>query len=201
MKRVLVLYATVEGQSLKVAEYAAHRVAQKGLGVRVLDVAEVRYPFALQDYRAVLLVAPVHASLHPRAMLRFVSEHREELAGMPVRFLSLSLSQAGVELPLTTPAQRQRSRADVQHLIALFCEATGFPPERVTPIAGCLAYSQYGFLKRLAMRYIAKKAGGSTDTSRDHAYTDFASVDRAVDELCQRSVMEEAPSVREAAAH
>jgi menaquinone-dependent protoporphyrinogen oxidase len=201
MKRVLILYATVEGQSLKVAEYAANRVARKGLGVRVLDVAEVRYPFALQDYRALLLVAPVHASLHPRAMLRFVSEHREELAGMPVRFLSLSLSQAGAELPSATPEQHQRSHADVQHLIALFCEATGFPPERVTPIAGCLAYSQYGFLKRQAMRYIAKKSGGSTDTSHDHAYTDFASVDRAVDELCTGYAADEAPAPPQAATH
>jgi menaquinone-dependent protoporphyrinogen oxidase len=190
MKRILVMYATVEGQSLKVAEYAAHRLVKQGFGARLVDVRDVRYPFALQDYRAVLLVAPVHASFHPREMLHFVSEHREELAKMPVRFLSLSLSEAGVELAGASAAQRARSAGDVQHLTTLLCKATGLAESNVTPIAGSLAYSQYGFLKRMAMRYIAKKAGGSTDTSRDHEYTDFKQVDQAVDKVCEGFVVE-----------
>jgi menaquinone-dependent protoporphyrinogen oxidase len=201
MKRVLVLYATVEGQSLKVAEHAARRLTEKGFGVRILDVRDVRYPFALHDYSAALLVAPVHASFHPREMLHFVSEHREELAKMPARFLSLSLSQAGVELRDASPQQRARACEDVQHLTTLFCKATGFAKDNVTPIAGCLAYSQYGFLKRLGMRYIAKRAGGSTDTSRDHAYTDYAHVDQAIDQLCAGLVTEQTPTTDEAAAH
>jgi menaquinone-dependent protoporphyrinogen oxidase len=184
MNKVLVLYATVEGQSQKVAEHAVRRLRDKGQSVRILDVREVRYPFSLNDYRATLLVAPIHVSFHPRAMVRFVSLHREQLAKMPARFLSLSLSQAGVELPSATAQQRARSLADVRHLTELFCNATGFDARRVTPVAGCLAYSKYGFLKRQAMRYIAKKAGGSSDTSRDHEYTNFANVDAAVDALC-----------------
>lgn len=201
MKRVLVLYATVEGQSLKVAEYATRRLTQKGFEVRLLDVGEVRYPFALQDYRAVLLVAPVHASLHPRPMLRFVSEHRAELAAMPARLFSLSLSEAGVELSSASAEQRARSHTDVEHLIALFCQATGFSPERVTPIAGRLAYSHYGLVKRLIMRYIAKKSGGSTDTSHDHEYTDFARVDQALDAFSQTFRPLEAAASPPLAAH
>jgi menaquinone-dependent protoporphyrinogen oxidase len=201
MKRVLVLYATVEGQSLKVAEHAAHRLTEQGLSARILDVRDVRYPFALQDYCAALLVAPVHASFHPREMLHFVSEHREELAKMPARFLSLSLSQAGVELRDATPRQRERASEDVRHLTSLLCKATGFATDRVTPIAGCLAYTRYGFVKRLVMKYIAKRAGGSTDTSRDHEYTDYAHVDQALDQLCAGLLKERAQALAESAAH
>jgi menaquinone-dependent protoporphyrinogen oxidase len=183
MKRVLVLYATMEGQSLKVAQHATQRLREAGFSVRTLDVDDLGALFSLRDYRAVLLVAPVHMSLHPRAMRRFVSEEREELAKLPALFLSLSLSQAGVELTNTTPEQRERASADVQHLTKLFCEATGFPSRQVVPVAGCLAYSHYGFFKRLLMKRIARKAGGSTDTSRDHEYTNYAIVDAAVDRL------------------
>jgi menaquinone-dependent protoporphyrinogen oxidase len=183
MKRVLVLYATMEGQSLKVAQHATQRLREAGFSVRTLDVDDLGALFSLRDYLAVLLVAPVHMSLHPRSMCRFVSEEREELAKLPALFLSLSLSQAGVELTSATPQQRERASADVQYLIKRFCEATGFPSRQVVPIAGCLAYSQYGFFKRLVMKRIAKKAGGSTDTSRDHEYTNYALVDAAVDRL------------------
>jgi menaquinone-dependent protoporphyrinogen oxidase len=188
MNRILVLYATVEGQSLKVAEHAARRLRDKGLNARTSDVNELHDPFQLSSYAAVLMVAPVHASFHPRAMVRFVSLQREQLARMPARFLSLSLSQAGVELPSATPEQRQRSLEGVRHVTQLLCDATGFDLQRVVPIAGCLAYSKYGFLKRQVMRYIAKKAGGSTDTSRDHEYTNFANVDAVVDALCAELV-------------
>lgn len=185
MKPVLVLYATVDGQSLKVAQHAADHMRAKGLSVRLRSVHELNGRFLLGDYRAALLIAPVHASFHPREMLRFLKEQHEELEKLPVCFLSLSLSQAGVELPTATPAQRERSTADVAHLTALLCNATGLAPSKVVPIAGCLAYTRYGFVKRLMMRHIAKKAGGSTDTSRDHEYTDYARVDAAVDQLCE----------------
>lgn len=57
-----------------------------------------------------------------------------------------------------------------------FVEKTGWQPDRVGLFGGALRYSQYGFLTRLAMKRIAREEGGSTDTSRDHEYTDRAEV-------------------------
>ncbi|HTU62756.1 MAG TPA: flavodoxin domain-containing protein, partial [Polyangiales bacterium] len=196
MNKVLVLYATIEGQSRKVAEHAAKRLRDKGLSARLEDVTDV-HDLRLASYDGVIMVAPVHVSFHPRAMVRFASLQREQLAKMPARFLSLSLSQAGVELPSARPAQRDHSRKGVHHVTQLFCEATGFDVQRMVPIAGSLAYSKYGFLKRQVMRYIAAKAGGSTDSSRDHEYTNFANVDATVDALC--SELSRAPAPQRAA--
>lgn len=194
MKQILVFYATLEGQCRKVAEHAAGRLRDKGLGVRLLDVRDVHPGLSLQDFRAALIVAPVHASLHPRKLVSFVRQHRDQLALMPVQMLSVSLAQAGVELDQASTVQRERAAAGVRHVVALFCKATGFPADSVTSIAGCLAYSQYGFLKRLMMRHMARKAGRSTDTSCDHEYTDFGLVDRAVDQLCEGLLIPSAES-------
>ena len=54
---------------------------------------------------------------------------------------------------------------------------------RVQPIAGALLYQEYGLLKRLVMRMIAKRAGGDTDTSRDHVYTDWEALERFAGQL------------------
>jgi menaquinone-dependent protoporphyrinogen oxidase len=40
-------------------------------------------------------------------------------------------------------------------------------------VAGALPYTRYGWLKRAVMKRIVKRAGGSTDVSRDHEYTDW----------------------------
>jgi menaquinone-dependent protoporphyrinogen oxidase len=53
----------------------------------------------------------------------------------------------------------------------------------VHPVAGALLYRQYGVLVRMMMRLIAGRVGASTDTSRDHDYTDWDAVDRYADEV------------------
>ena len=64
----------------------------------------------------------------------------------------------------------------------------GWHPERVVPVAGALRYSQYNFLVRFVMKRIARKSGGSTDTTRDHDYTDWAALDRFVSEFADEVV-------------
>ena len=50
-------------------------------------------------------------------------------------------------------------------------------------LAGRLAYTQYGFVKRWIMWGIARREGGSTDTTRDHDYTDWREVARFADRV------------------
>jgi menaquinone-dependent protoporphyrinogen oxidase len=67
-------------------------------------------------------------------------------------------------------------------MIDVFAAETGWIPARSLAVAGALAYTQYGFLKKFVLRQIAKRAGGSTDTSCDHEYTDWPAVDRFVEQ-------------------
>jgi menaquinone-dependent protoporphyrinogen oxidase len=55
-------------------------------------------------------------------------------------------------------------------------------------VAGALLYTQYGLLKRFIMKLIVKRQGGSTDTSVDHEYTDWAALQRFVDEFMTSAV-------------
>jgi menaquinone-dependent protoporphyrinogen oxidase len=44
--------------------------------------------------------------------------------------------------------------------------------------AGALAYTKYGFFKRLALRYIAWRVGAPTNPARDYEFTDWEAVTR-----------------------
>jgi menaquinone-dependent protoporphyrinogen oxidase len=92
------------------------------------------------------------------------------------------LSQAGVEDPHAPAERRTQARADVARMIDTFIAQTGWQPARTLAVAGALAYTKYNFLLRLVMTRIARKAGSSTDTSRDWEFTDWAAVDRFVTE-------------------
>jgi menaquinone-dependent protoporphyrinogen oxidase len=183
MKPIGIFYATREGQTRRIAEYVGTALRDRGFEVRVQQVRDKDAKIQLVRYRAAVLAASVHAGQHEREMVAFVKQHLAELQRLPTAFLSVTLSEAGVERAEASPEQRARFVADVKKVLDQFFKQTGWHPERVKPVAGALLYTKYNFLVRFIMKRIARKAGAATDTSRDYEYTDWVALDRFVEEL------------------
>ena len=192
MKSVAVLYATREGQTLRIAEHIAARLRTHGFPVDVLAVARnLSETLDLTRYGATVVAASVHIGKHEREMVEFVKKHRAALERVPSAFFSVSLSEAGAEDASATPERRERASANVNAVTDAFLRETGWKPMRVQPVAGALLYRQYGAIVRLVMRFIARKVGATTDTSRDHEYTDWQALDRLADEFASLVAKEE----------
>lgn len=184
MKPVLVAFATREGQTRKIAEHIADTIRARGDEAELLDLGSgTRIDLDLTAYAAVLLAASVHLGRHEREMVEFVKAHHDQLEKVPTAFLSVSLSEAGVEDMTATFDSRAKAAIDVKKTLDDFCHQTGLHPSRVWPVAGALMYSEYGALVRFVMRRIARRAGQSTDTTHDHEYTDWKGLHRFVDAL------------------
>ena len=84
-------------------------------------------------------------------------------------FFSVSRSMAGDDAD---------ARAEAKRLAEEFLDESGLRAARLELIAGALKYTRYDFLKRWVMKLIAARAGGDTDTSSDHEYTDWHNVRR-----------------------
>jgi menaquinone-dependent protoporphyrinogen oxidase len=183
-KPLLILYATREGQTRRIASRIAESLGGRGFTVDVIDVGRpLPGDFDLARYGGAVLAASIHIGKHEKTMVQFVKAHRTALERLPTTFLSVSLSQAGADDMNRTVEQRSRSAAEVKKTIDLFLRITGWRPGRVHPVAGALLYRQYRPMIRLVMRIISRMAGGSTDTSRDHEYTDWKAVTRFADEF------------------
>lgn len=185
MKQAAVLYATREGHTALIAECVARKLRDLGIPAVAVDLREQGAAVRLDEYRAVVLASSVHVGKHEPAMVRFVQEHRSSLEAMPSAFLSVSLSEAGVELPRTTPERRAQSAAGVQEMLDRFSLETGWRPAHVLPVAGALLYTKYNFFKRFVLKQISRRAGGSTDTSRDHVYTDWTALEGFIARFAQ----------------
>lgn len=184
MKALAVLYATREGQTRRIAEHIAATLRKRQFMVDVLEVGrDLPADFDLARYGAAVLAASVHFGKHERAMIEFVKTHRRELERLPSAFFSVSLSEAGAEDASATDRRRKRAAANVKAMIGEFVRETGWSPPHMHPVAGALLYRQYGLIVRLAMCLIAKLTGATTDTSRDHEYTDWQALDRFADEI------------------
>jgi menaquinone-dependent protoporphyrinogen oxidase len=174
----LVLHASREGQSEKIALRAAAHFAGRGFTIEVASALAGGSTWSRANL--VLLVASVHLGHHSRKLERLVAARRDELERQPSALLSVSLSAAG---------QEPEHLADAARMLDSFLANTGWQPTIAEPCAGALRYTRYPWLKRFVMKRIAEKARGATDTSCDHEYTDWVQVDRVVDELASTALV------------
>lgn len=163
MARALVVYATTDGHTARVAAAAGEALRSLGIDVDVIAAGEASCDPA--DYCATIIAASLHAGGYQRAVRRWVREHARTLAAQPTAFLSVCLGvlehDPHVDAQLATMADR-------------FFAKGGWRPVMMKVVAGALPYTRYNWLKRFVMRRIAARAGGDTDTSRDYEYTDWA---------------------------
>jgi menaquinone-dependent protoporphyrinogen oxidase len=176
MSRILLLYATMEGQTERIAERIAHKLREQGHSVEVLpaDAAQAQPDPAAYD--AVIVGASIHYGHHPAYLRKLIRRHREVLATRPCAFFSVSLS-AGGPRPKLYAAQRYLDK---------FLRKTGWQPQLTASFAGALKYSLYGPIKRRVMIVFMTLGGGETDTSQDYEYTDWDAVERFADAYARR---------------
>jgi menaquinone-dependent protoporphyrinogen oxidase len=167
MPRLLVVYGTTDGQTGKVTDFLAAELSR--LGARVDRFEAGAAPADLSVYDGVIVAASVHAGGYQRPVIRWVQSHAAILCAMPSAFISVCLG-----ILQKDPAVRR----DLDQILGRFVRESRWHPGEIKEVAGALKYREYGWLKRRVMRYMAAKAGGSTDTSRNHEYTDWADLRR-----------------------
>jgi len=170
MKKFLVVYATVEGQTEKIARFVADELKKSGHSVHLIDTSHQIPTVNVAEYDALVVGGPVHYSGYPYRLKRWVKGNAWELSLKPGAFFSVCL---GVRQYDDVKAQ-----AEVRKVVREFFTQCHWHPQTWIIFAGALAYSKYGWLKRFIMREIARKAGGDADTRRDHDYTDWEEVRR-----------------------
>lgn len=173
MARILVLYGTTDGHTAKIARFFAGALGSVGAEVDVVE-AGTASPNP-RDYAGVVVAASLHAKGYQRSVVRWAKANAEALNGTTTAFLSVSLSVLQKDL---------RVQRELGGIANRFEAETGWKPTRVKHVAGALLYTRYGWLKRWVMRRIAGKAGGATDVTRDHEYTDWEDLRRFAVAFC-----------------
>jgi menaquinone-dependent protoporphyrinogen oxidase len=168
MCTIAVLYATTYGQTQRIAERIADTLRQDGHASFTLDLnSEAGRHIDWRTVSGAVIAASVHAGRHQSAATNFAHVNAGHLNAIPSWLVSVSLSAASTHVEERVAAER---------IARAFLEGTGWRASQLSSIAGSLAYTQYSFLTRWFMRRIARKEGASTDTSRDHEFTDWSAV-------------------------
>ncbi len=166
--RVVLYYATRDGQSRRIAEHIARRLGEAGTSVPALDLAAA--PPAPSDLAAaavVVLVAAVRYGRHLPEADRFLAVYRSLRSPPPLALASVNLT-ARKPGKTTVAGNTYLRKIIARHRLA---------PAVAVAFAGRLDYRRYGWRDRWIIRFIMLLTGGPTDPSACVEYTSWGAVD------------------------
>jgi menaquinone-dependent protoporphyrinogen oxidase len=166
MARILIVYATFDGQTRLIANALRTHLETDGHAVTLRDAFDDSTVRELGTHDATIVGGAVRYGRVSPPLEKFVRKHAAALSRRPGVFYAVCLCAGG---PGAKPAEARK-------YVDTFLQRTGWAPQWRTAFAGALLYTKYGFFRRLMMRFIVGRAGGDTDTSRDHEYTDWGAV-------------------------
>jgi menaquinone-dependent protoporphyrinogen oxidase len=172
MSRILVVYGTAYGQTERITRRIVERLTCGGHSVSLYKGDSLPKHLRLDDYDGVVVAASIIRGRHQRYIRDFGRRHHEQLNRMRAAFVSVSGTAQG-------------SREQALGYIDEFVQQTGWNPRFPASFAGSMAYTQYGPLLRWITKFMSKRRGGPTDTSRDHEFTDWKAVDRFAERLAK----------------
>ena len=166
--KILILYGSLEGQTKKISERLADIIRNKGYQATTQSGEQLPTDFSVDNFDAAIIGGSIHMGKYPAYINNFVVTHSDWLNNVPSAFFTVCMAVNSVNV---------KSREEAKHYGDKFIAHTGWKPKLSQTFAGAVKYTKYNFITRFIMKWISKREGGSTDTSRDHEYTDWEMVE------------------------
>jgi menaquinone-dependent protoporphyrinogen oxidase len=166
--RILIVYGTSYGHTATIAWRLADVLTRDGFHVTVTDVTQPAADLDPAHFDSVIVGGSVIGGHHRRELARFVIANLAALRRLPAAFFSVSGSAAGTDA---------KGHHDAQECLDKFLRDTDWTPELTGTFGGAMAFTKYSWFMRLVMKQISRRAGGPTDTSRDHDLTNWHQVE------------------------
>ncbi len=164
--KILIVYGTTEGQTRKIAEWAARHIRERGHEAELRDSADVASGLNLERFDAFIVAASVHHEYHQATVRDFVTAHRQALEAKPSAFISVSLS-----------AVLEGAQPEAKKYAETFLAATGWHPARMLLLGGALRLTEYDYFQEQIVRFIVMKGGGPQAVGHDdREFTDWSAL-------------------------
>ena len=160
--KVLIAYATTEGQTRKIAEKVANQIHELGHVAQLVDIERGHRGISVDDYHVIIAAASVHQQEYQDAIEIFLKTCRSSLNAKPTMFLSVSLSAAF-----------EQGLSEAKESITRFIDQTGWKPSLSLPVAGALRNEAYDYFQQQILQYEVLKNRIVDHPDEDHEFTDW----------------------------
>lgn len=166
MPRILIVYSTTDGHTLKICQRLRQAMAPSGAQVQIVSVADAE-AIDLGAFDKIVVGASIRRGRHSRAIHEFVDARADQLAAKPNAFFSVNI----------VARKADKNRPETNPYLRKFLARIRWRPGLLAVFAGKLDYPRYGVLDRLMIRLIMWITGGPTDPRAVVEFTDWNAVE------------------------
>lgn len=173
---VLIAFATIEGQTGKIARFIENEVRKAGHDVVVFDVSDETRPVSFDGVDKVILAAPVHERRHPKTFDVFLAGQRQELEARKTLLISVSLSAAfedGLE--------------EANEYVVEMKMRTGFTPDAEVLVAGAVRSASYDYFQSQIVRHVVLRDRDYDPEESEHEFTNWQALAAAIADFVNSS--------------
>jgi menaquinone-dependent protoporphyrinogen oxidase len=164
VSKILLLYSSVYGHTLKISEHIRADAATRGDLVEVRPLAQGAADAAAFD--ALVVGSSIRHGKHHAEVMEFVRAQQALLEAKPSAFFSVSL----------IARKPTKQTPETNQYVREFLAKSPWKPRLVGIFGGVLDYQRYGAFDRYAIRFIMTLTKGPTDLHTNVEFTDWNKV-------------------------
>ncbi|MGI9531460.1 menaquinone-dependent protoporphyrinogen IX dehydrogenase [Lutimonas sp.] len=170
-KTTLILYASVDGQTLKICKFLVNCLQEKDEDVTLFEIDE--FQGSLDDYGKIVIGCSIRYGVHHKSVLDFINKNQTALESHKTVFFSVNL----------VARKPEKNQADTNPYVIKFLKSITWKPSLVEVFAGMLDYQKYPYFDRIMIQFIMWMTKGPTDRNAKIEYTDWKRVEAFSDSI------------------
>lgn len=172
-QKIGIIYATVDGQTLKICNYIIDILRQKEKEVELYSIND--FDANINDYDILIIGASIRYGVHDEKISAFILNNKEALNKIKTAFFSVNL----------VARKPDKNLPDTNPYLVKFIKKINWKPDVLDVFAGKLDYKSYPFWDRIMIKLIMKMTKGPTKTDEPIEYTDWKRVEEFTSKIVE----------------
>ena len=160
----VILYSTVDGQTLKICNKLVEVFKQNNQSVALFSIDD--FTEDISNYDKIIIGASIRYGVHNKSVIEFINNNKERLDTKKTVFFSVNL----------VARKPEKNKPETNPYVIKFFKTIDWKPTIVEVFAGNLDYQKYPFFDRTMIRFIMWMTKVPTDPKSKVEYTNWERV-------------------------
>ena len=162
--KTLILYSSVDGQTLKICNKIRDVFEEYDQKVELHSINDFNEDLSIYD--KIIIGASIRYGVHNKKVIDFINNNKEQLDSVKTVFFSVNL----------VARKPEKSSPDTNPYVIKFFKTINWTPTLVGVFAGKLDYKKYPFFDRIMIQLIMWMTKGPTNSDAEIEYTNWDKV-------------------------
>ncbi|SNR52340.1 menaquinone-dependent protoporphyrinogen IX dehydrogenase [Lutibacter flavus] len=162
--RIGILYATVDGQTLKICNELVKTLQKNNINVELFSIDNFNED--VSSFKKLIIGSSIRYGVHNEKIIEFINTNKATLDTIKTAFFSVNL----------VARKPEKNKPETNPYVIKFFKTIDWKPTIVEVFAGMLDYKKYKTFDRIMIQFIMWMTKGPTDRNTKIEYTDWEKV-------------------------